>query len=44
MDNKFSTVFTSAHAVRVFLVSAKLKFSIACFGVNLLEVKEALWF
>jgi hypothetical protein len=33
MDNKFSTIFTSAHEVRVFLVSAKLKFSIACFGV-----------
>jgi hypothetical protein len=33
MDNKFSTVFTSAHEVRVFLVSTKLKFSIAWFGV-----------
>jgi len=33
MDNTFSTVFTSAHWVGVFLVSAKLKFSIAWFGV-----------
>ena len=33
MDNKYSTVFTLAHEVRVFLISAKVKFSIAWFGV-----------
>jgi len=41
MENKFSTVFTLANEVRFFLVSAKLKFSIAWFGVQFMRRKRS---